>query len=559
MDVAATITAAPAEVPQGLLIELRQSLAGRRIQAGFSRLRECSALIESLRPEARGAAELIGLLAQWSDLGYHGKVDVGTLLDRFTPDIRTKLPVLDYVHLRLAEALIALQAEETEPALAHLRFIQLFERDLPDKALPAVASFWAGRCFRMQGRYDEAAQATQHGVLLIDKPGYEPMAAVMRVLDSWLLFQRGRSNEAARVLNEAERVLQGTDDYVQLGNIYSAYGRIARREGKYELAVDYSQKAIEFYRRRDSQHPNLARCLSNLAFAERLMAQQMRTKIDSDAERRRSGDSRVISDGRDRQRLNTLRDLALQHLREAEEIYRTSHQRHGLGNVHSIRGSLYYDCDQLDQAEREALEAYELGKERGDAILMARGRILECMVQNARAEEGIEGEDPHANARRAQECAMEAIECANRTQNSRLKARAYVWMGLTLSNDLLQNVDGAREFSDKASALVKPGAQDYVWEDLQRLRSRVLSAGSVDTRLREWSQGEVRDCTFQQLEEQFAEIVIPKVWEREGRKVSRVADRLKISPKKVRRILSNLGLLSGRAAENGFDESEGAD
>jgi hypothetical protein len=37
--------------------------------------------------------------------------------------------------------------------------------------------------------------------------------------------------------------------------------------------------------------------------------------------------------------------------------------------------------------------------------------------------------------------------------------------------------------------------------------------------------------------------VIPKVWAREGKKISRVAERLSISPKKVRRILRNAGLL----------------
>jgi DNA-binding NtrC family response regulator len=53
----------------------------------------------------------------------------------------------------------------------------------------------------------------------------------------------------------------------------------------------------------------------------------------------------------------------------------------------------------------------------------------------------------------------------------------------------------------------------------------------------------IGDKTFQQVAEEFAEIVIPKVWAREGKKVSRVADRLSISPKKVRRILRNAGLL----------------
>jgi DNA-binding NtrC family response regulator len=43
------------------------------------------------------------------------------------------------------------------------------------------------------------------------------------------------------------------------------------------------------------------------------------------------------------------------------------------------------------------------------------------------------------------------------------------------------------------------------------------------------------------MTEEFAELIIPKVWEREGRKISRVAARLSISPKKVRRILSRVG------------------
>jgi len=51
----------------------------------------------------------------------------------------------------------------------------------------------------------------------------------------------------------------------------------------------------------------------------------------------------------------------------------------------------------------------------------------------------------------------------------------------------------------------------------------------------------VGEKTFRQISEEFAEIVIARVWEREGRKVSRVAARLSISPKKVRRILARVG------------------
>ena len=44
------------------------------------------------------------------------------------------------------------------------------------------------------------------------------------------------------------------------------------------------------------------------------------------------------------------------------------------------------------------------------------------------------------------------------------------------------------------------------------------------------------------MTEEFARIIIPKVWEREGRKVSKVAEKLSISPKKVRRILHSAGV-----------------
>ena len=45
----------------------------------------------------------------------------------------------------------------------------------------------------------------------------------------------------------------------------------------------------------------------------------------------------------------------------------------------------------------------------------------------------------------------------------------------------------------------------------------------------------------------FEELLIRKVWEHEGRKVSRVAHRLAVSPKKVRRVLRHLGMLVEQA------------
>ena len=78
-----------------------------------------------------------------------------------------------------------------------------------------------------------------------------------------------------------------------------------------------------------------------------------------------------------------------------------------------------------------------------------------------------------------------------------------------------------------------------------------MQASGINDALRGWSEGLVGDKTFQQVTEEFAEIVIPKVWLREGRNITRVAVALSISPKKVRRILRNAGLLGAFGSTSG--------
>jgi DNA-binding NtrC family response regulator len=89
--------------------------------------------------------------------------------------------------------------------------------------------------------------------------------------------------------------------------------------------------------------------------------------------------------------------------------------------------------------------------------------------------------------------------------------------------------------------LSKDHQPDDTSDDIHALKAKILRSGSVNPTLRAWSQGSVGDKTFQQITEEFAELIVPKVWEREGRKVSRVATRLSMSPKKVRRILDRVG------------------
>jgi hypothetical protein len=164
--------------------------------------------------------------------------------------------------------------------------------------------------------------------------------------------------------------------------------------------------------------------------------------------------------------------------------------------------------------------------------------MLQCQVANARLEEEMEGWE---HAQSARDYAREAVEAAQHTQNHHLLARAYIWRGLTACYPAIHDTEDAKHCLDKAGTFLKSGDSDDLWEEMQALRQKVMPRGTIDPQLRAWSQGITGEKTFQELAEDFAEVVIPRVWEKEDKKVQRVAQRLKISPKKVRRILARAG------------------
>ena len=138
-----------------------------------------------------------------------------------------------------------------------------------------------------KGEYDEALKRAGVGRELAQVLGYSRMASVMRVLESWLFFQKGQFREATRILDRAESDLSSTDDDITLGNIYSAHGRMIRRQGQYNQALKYFSRAVEHFRKRNPQHRNLARSLANIAYVQRLISSQIVEQMDSEAERQR--------------------------------------------------------------------------------------------------------------------------------------------------------------------------------------------------------------------------------------------------------------------------------
>lgn len=517
-----------------LLQGLRGDLGQRRIGSGTARLDEYWTQVGRFDPQTADAAGILCYVAQWVDAGWRDVDVVQDGLGRFAKGQRQNLSLSDYAHVLMAEGVVWVHEENIGRALSNFSLVLSFQGEIRDLQLLALAHFWSSRCHRKNGEYDSSLAHAGEAFRLASEAGMEPMAAAMRVAESWLLFQKGRTKDALKLLSEADAVLKETDDFVTRGNIQSSYGRMYRREGRYDLALRHFAQAIEEYSQRDPEHRNLARSLANMGYVERLMALQMRKRIDADAAQRRKSEPDL------RREYEAMRAQALEHLDRATRIYSIHSHHRGAGTVSVNRGHLHLDSGDLQKADEEARQAYALGEEKKDFILMARARLLECMVENTKLEEEIE--DPAWVAHLALQAAKEATELAKHTENRRLQARALIWLGLTICNTSPSGGDTAREIYDQAASLLKNEVQDHIWEDLQVLKGKVVRGGNLDATLQAWSQGVVGERTFQQLTEDFADLIIPKIWDHEGRRVARVAKRLSISPKKVRRVLARLGL-----------------
>ncbi len=536
-----------------ILQELRECIQQRRIGAGLSLLETLRDEFDAIAPGACHAGLALGCLAQWIDVGFDDGGMLVELLERFPKGARQLLALTDYVQLRMAEALVAMRQENLTDALRHLDTVLAISAEMEDQRLALTATLWKARCLRKAGEYDQALQITRQGIALAAALRLPYVAAIMRTLESWMVFQNGEPKEATRILQEAEAVLRDTDDFITLGNIQSAYGRIALREGRYDHAMQYFEASIGYFQRRPSLQGYLARSLTNMAQAKRFLALQIRRNMDARWERRKQADAAEKQlDRRDKagqlERMHELLKSAQEHLGRADVIYRKVENHHGAGNVDVSLATIYLDLGNLEQADARAGDAFELGSTKQDHLLMCRARIVQAMVANARFEEQIEeSEDPSRFAQLAHDCAKEAIALGERTESRRLLAQAYICHGMTLVNGFFSNSEAARACCDKAESYIGYDRQDALWHEVEILRDRVLHAGMEDPNLRAWSQGEVGDKSLQQVVADFEELLIRKVWEHEGRKVSRVANRLAVSPKKVRRVLRHLGLLSEQA------------
>jgi tetratricopeptide (TPR) repeat protein len=510
-----------------LLERLQQALVRRDVRSGFDELDRIFVRSSKLDFSAPHSIPLLLSVAQWVDLGYRDALFLDNLMATLPQLNRAQLPMLDFLKLGMAEAYRQLAQEQLEQCVDGLDLVLRTGDDLLGDYLLFLANFWKGRAHRKRGDYEQARLHLSQARAAAERAKAPKLVAVIKIHQSWLAFQAGDRSSAFQLLDEAESALRSTGHALSLGNIESARGRFVRRSGEYSRALDHFEAAIAIYRESYPDHPNLARALVNAAYVKRLIALDMRPKGKGG---RASGATHAKS--------FKISQEALELLEQAGRIYALHHHQGGTGSVLVNAAHLHLENGNIDQASVEGRRGYDLGEEKRDQILMARSRIVQTAVELALAEEQL-GEQPdvalHANL--AVQHADEAILLALQTQNKRLLAEAYIARGAAVAGDYFQDWDVAKEYSAKAAALLNKDDRDHLYKMLGDLKVKLAGATRIEETLRNWSEGKLGDKTFQQVQEEFAELVIPKVWLQNGKNVTAVSKSLSISPKKVRRIL----------------------
>jgi tetratricopeptide (TPR) repeat protein len=537
-------------ISEQLLTALKRDIDLRRIGDGMKRLAGSAHIFASFSPALANAARFLSAAAEWCDVGFGDPEIVKRMVATYDSEPLNNLPISDYVHIRLAKGMLAMKEEMPGVASAHFDIALDLGREINAIDALITANYWKGWCLRRLGQYEAAlAHVRKAQELQLAHGHFQELPAL--VLESLILFEKADARQSVIKLREAAAILAESDDYVMLGYIQFTYGRIREREQRYGRAIEHFEKAIELFQKRDPRNSNVARATVDLALARiqvaRYLGRNIETCSDREALIRGSGPSRTVLV----KELSNLYNIALGNLDDAAQIYQRRPKARGVAKMHLVRGYLYLDRGELDLSAQEAAHAYASAKARQDFIAMASARSLQCMVENALVEEQVDGWTGHALA--SHDYIQDAMELASNTQDRQLLATVYTWYGLTFSNSFFSDQVRARGMMDKAATYLEPWTRDRVWEDFQTLKRRVLGNNNVEPKLMQWAHGEIGSRTFRQLEDDFADLIIPVAWEQEKKKVSRVASRLSISPRKVRRILTRMGLLESEKTRVGGD------
>ncbi len=429
-----------------------------------------------LDPDQKNAARLVGLYARWVDMGYAhvgaGKSSlepsrlemVKSCLRLFPQPPRTLFCLSDIIHLRMASGYVALAEHRHEDALADFSFVAATLPEIGDPELGALAHYGSAKVYRRRGEYDKARLHVRDAMQIAREAKRPEMVAGFLILYAWLQFQKGAVHRAKELLRTAETVLRRTKDHLRLGNIQSALGRIAQREGRYYDALRYYDFALSEYGKWSRKHGHNARVRVNRAFVRRLLALRSNDRKEAEAE-------------------NDLRISARTDLQKAWVLFNSLHDARGQASVKVVRALLLLDSGDFRCSDQEAEEAYQLAIDKMDIIVATRARLVQCEAENKLALKTQKGSHDQACIERALTYAQEAIALAKKTQNKRLQARTHIWRGLTLLKTSSDNYHEAKKCWERAKVLLRSRGGSYATEELEGLEEELRSKQESSLRI----------------------------------------------------------------------------
>src|SRR5947209_7978781 len=195
-----------------LTAQLNEALSARRIEDGFGILERVADGWDEFGPDDAKAAHFVLCVAEWVDAGYSDHRLIESLLQKFSAEQRRKLPISEYLLLRMAEAFACIAKEDADSAITLLQFVLQAERELNDPRLMVLAHFWKGRAHRKKGEYDAASRDIAEARRLASRVHELKLTSLIYIQEAWINFQLGRPKEGLRLLDQAEAGLKGTDE-----------------------------------------------------------------------------------------------------------------------------------------------------------------------------------------------------------------------------------------------------------------------------------------------------------------------------------------------------------
>jgi tetratricopeptide (TPR) repeat protein len=506
------------------------TLTGRHIKKLESAIinHRCQEVIRVLKPWIDNKCNLrdlsISEAARWLRCASHWIAYDPSIFTKVSHELTTlqnqvknkgDIPVIAAANMALSEGLIDYYNGNYDLALEALTKAQICTSFINDPVLQLFTYYHMGKCLWRLTKYKESLHFIEKAIECREETA-NPLSIIDPLIQkAWLHFLLKDYESFREATAEAKSRLDKTDDCYNKANLASAEGRMAQQMGDYDDAITYFNESIKEYNCDEMNHPNRGRSYANIAFVFLLKG----LELEEPSKKRVEGQDNT-----------PMLNQALVCLNNAEDIYSKSAARYGkpesrgIGRVKYIRSFAHHYLGNSRVALKEAEDAYNMGKENNDYIIMANAKIAETMVK---VESG--------NTYGALESATDALNYADNTQNKLIQAHAYLFFGKVMITRECYNFKKADECQRKVNLLLETtAARYYLWKEFREFEEEFKKNLHENHRVVEIFPNDLERKQFNEIIEEVSGKIIRYHYDR-CHNIEEVRKKLGIGATKVRK------------------------